>query len=138
MRWINLLKSHLHLQTEMSVNYDFWVTCITQSQVVDNKMEKRNTTSSWLTGSACYRVGDLEQSLLKAQAELDTLREQRVQHVKMAEAIVKQRDTYRVLLAQATAVNLPPQGNRHQVGKRKRRAGNSASSHGQFAKEFFY
>lgn len=85
----------------------------TQIQIFDSKMGKVNTTFNWLTNSACFRVGELEQSLLKAQAELESLREQRVQHVKMAEAIVKQRDTYRVLLAQATAVSLPPHGNRH-------------------------
>lgn len=81
-------------------------------QIVDNKIYV-NTTLNCLNNCACCRVGELEQSLLKAQAELESLREQRVQHVKMAEAIVKQRDTYRVLLAQATAVNLPPQGNKH-------------------------
>lgn len=93
------------------------MTCMTHNQIV-NKMEKGNTTSHWLTDRPCYRVCELEQSLLKAQAELESLREQRVQHVKMAEAIVKQRDTYRVLLAQATAVNLPAQGNKHQVGEK--------------------
>lgn len=100
----------------MSVIYHFCVTCMTQIQAV--KMEKATTISNWLTDRACYRVGELEQSLLKAQSELESLREQRVQHVKMAEAIVKQRDTYRVLLAQATAVNLPAQGNIHQVGQK--------------------
>lgn len=47
----------------------------------------------------------------KAQAELDSLREQRSQQVKMTESIVKQRDMYRVLLAQATGVSFPQQGN---------------------------
>lgn len=93
------------------------MTCMIHNQIV-NKMEKGNTASNWLTDSPRYRVGELEQSLLKAQAELESLREQRVQHVKMTEAIVKQRDTYRVLLAQATAVNLPAQGNGHQGGEK--------------------
>uniref|UniRef100_A0A3Q0S4T6 Nucleoprotein TPR n=1 Tax=Amphilophus citrinellus TaxID=61819 RepID=A0A3Q0S4T6_AMPCI len=56
------------------------------------------------------RHGELEQSLEKAQAELESLREQRSQQIKMAEAIVRQRDMYRVLLAQATGVTFPQQG----------------------------
>lgn len=55
--------------------------------------------------------GELEQTLEKAQAELDSLREQRSQQVKMTESIARQRDMYRVLLAQATGVNFPQQGN---------------------------
>uniref|UniRef100_A0A3B4WQJ2 Nucleoprotein TPR n=1 Tax=Seriola lalandi dorsalis TaxID=1841481 RepID=A0A3B4WQJ2_SERLL len=55
--------------------------------------------------------GELVQSLEKAQAELESLKEQRSQQVKMTESIVRQRDMYRVLLAQATGVNFPQQGN---------------------------
>uniref|UniRef100_A0A667WHZ1 Nucleoprotein TPR n=1 Tax=Myripristis murdjan TaxID=586833 RepID=A0A667WHZ1_9TELE len=51
----------------------------------------------------------LEQSLEKAQAELETLREQRNQQTQMTESIVRQRDMYRVLLAQATGVSFPQQ-----------------------------
>ncbi|XP_022066194.2 translocated promoter region b, nuclear basket protein [Acanthochromis polyacanthus] len=51
--------------------------------------------------------GELEQSLEKAQAELESLKEQRSQQVKMTESIVRQRDMYRVLLAQATGVSFP-------------------------------
>lgn len=58
----------------------------------------------------CLRHGELEQSLGKAQAELESLREQRSQQIKMTESIVRQRDMYRVLLAQATGVNFPQQG----------------------------
>uniref|UniRef100_A0A3B4WRI9 Nucleoprotein TPR n=1 Tax=Seriola lalandi dorsalis TaxID=1841481 RepID=A0A3B4WRI9_SERLL len=54
--------------------------------------------------------GELVQSLEKAQAELESLKEQRSQQVKMTESIVRQRDMYRVLLAQATGVNFPQQG----------------------------
>ncbi|XP_041791081.1 translocated promoter region b, nuclear basket protein [Chelmon rostratus] len=54
--------------------------------------------------------GELEQSLEKAQAELESLKEQRSQQVKMTESIVRQRDMYRVLLAQATGVSFPQQG----------------------------
>lgn len=60
----------------------------------------------------CYRRGELEQTLEKAQAELDSLREQRSQQVKMTESIVRQRDMYRVLLAHATGVSFPQQGNK--------------------------
>uniref|UniRef100_A0A8C4IU94 Nucleoprotein TPR n=1 Tax=Dicentrarchus labrax TaxID=13489 RepID=A0A8C4IU94_DICLA len=54
--------------------------------------------------------GELEQSLDKAQVELESLKEQRNQQVKMTESIVRQRDMYRVLLAQATGVSFPQQG----------------------------
>uniref|UniRef100_A0A3Q3ANC8 Nucleoprotein TPR n=1 Tax=Kryptolebias marmoratus TaxID=37003 RepID=A0A3Q3ANC8_KRYMA len=52
----------------------------------------------------------LEQSLEKAQAELASLKEQRNQQIKMTESIVRQRDMYRLLLAQATGVAFPQQG----------------------------
>ncbi|XP_053286450.1 translocated promoter region b, nuclear basket protein isoform X2 [Pleuronectes platessa] len=55
------------------------------------------------------RHGELEQSLGKAQVELESLKEQRSQHNKMTESIVRQRDMYRVLLAQATGVSFPQQ-----------------------------
>lgn len=61
----------------------------------------------------CYRRGELEQSLGKAQVELESLREQRGQQIKMTESIVRQRDMYRVLLAQATGVSFPQQGQRY-------------------------
>uniref|UniRef100_A0A8C5I1Y1 Nucleoprotein TPR n=1 Tax=Gouania willdenowi TaxID=441366 RepID=A0A8C5I1Y1_GOUWI len=53
---------------------------------------------------------ELEQCLVKAQAELESLKEQRTQQLKMTESIVRQRDMYRVLLAQATGVAFPQQG----------------------------
>ncbi|KAM4574038.1 translocated promoter region b, nuclear basket protein isoform 1-T1 [Fundulus diaphanus] len=53
---------------------------------------------------------ELEQSLMKAQAELESLKEQRSQQIKMTESIVRQRDMYRVLLAQATGVAFPQPG----------------------------
>ncbi|XP_068174893.1 translocated promoter region b, nuclear basket protein isoform X2 [Antennarius striatus] len=56
------------------------------------------------------RLDDLRQSFAKVQAELESLKEQRSQHLKMTESIVRQRDMYRVLLAQATGVSFPPQG----------------------------
>ena len=56
------------------------------------------------------RRSELEQSLQEAQAELEALRGQRIQQMQLAESIVRQRDMYRVLLAQATGASFPPQG----------------------------
>uniref|UniRef100_A0A3B1KCG5 Nucleoprotein TPR n=1 Tax=Astyanax mexicanus TaxID=7994 RepID=A0A3B1KCG5_ASTMX len=53
---------------------------------------------------------ELQKSLEKAQAELEQLREQRAHQMQLAESIVRQRDMYRVLLAQATGVSFPQQG----------------------------
>uniref|UniRef100_A0A8B9HVZ0 Nucleoprotein TPR n=1 Tax=Astyanax mexicanus TaxID=7994 RepID=A0A8B9HVZ0_ASTMX len=53
---------------------------------------------------------ELQKSLEKAQAELEQLREQRTHQMQLAESIVRQRDMYRVLLAQATGVSFPQQG----------------------------
>jgi len=58
------------------------------------------------------RRGELEQRFDKAKLELETLNEQRSEQVKVTESIVRQRDLYRVLLAQATGVSFPQQGNR--------------------------
>lgn len=68
------------------------------------------TLTSGLIRMNCVRGGELEQCLEKAQAELESLKEQRNQHLKMTESIVRQRDMYRVFLAQATGVSFP-QGN---------------------------
>uniref|UniRef100_A0A672ZEQ7 Nucleoprotein TPR n=1 Tax=Sphaeramia orbicularis TaxID=375764 RepID=A0A672ZEQ7_9TELE len=54
-----------------------------------------------------------EQELMKMsllQADLDALKEQRCQQMKITESVVRQRDMYRVLLAQATGVAFPQQG----------------------------
>uniref|UniRef100_A0A4W5PJ12 Nucleoprotein TPR n=1 Tax=Hucho hucho TaxID=62062 RepID=A0A4W5PJ12_9TELE len=59
------------------------------------------------TGTKC---SELERSLEKAQAELEALRELRSHQMQLAESIVRQRDMYRVLLAQATGVSFPQQG----------------------------
>uniref|UniRef100_A0A8C8HYA9 Nucleoprotein TPR n=1 Tax=Oncorhynchus tshawytscha TaxID=74940 RepID=A0A8C8HYA9_ONCTS len=56
------------------------------------------------------KCSELERSLEKAQAELEALREQRSHQMQLAESIVRQRDMYRVLLAQATGVSFPQQG----------------------------
>lgn len=56
------------------------------------------------------RRSELELSLQKAQVELEALRDQRTHQMQLAESIVRQRDMYRVLLAQATGVSFPQQG----------------------------
>ncbi|XP_012694986.2 translocated promoter region b, nuclear basket protein isoform X3 [Clupea harengus] len=53
---------------------------------------------------------ELEASLEKAQSELEQLKEQRTMQMQLAESIVRQRDMYRMLLAQATGVSLPQPG----------------------------
>uniref|UniRef100_A0A672JJM1 Nucleoprotein TPR n=1 Tax=Salarias fasciatus TaxID=181472 RepID=A0A672JJM1_SALFA len=58
---------------------------------------------------ACKMPEELEQSLEKAQSELELLKQQRSQQIKMTESIVKQRDVYRMLLAQATGISTPPE-----------------------------
>uniref|UniRef100_A0A4W4FNZ6 Nucleoprotein TPR n=1 Tax=Electrophorus electricus TaxID=8005 RepID=A0A4W4FNZ6_ELEEL len=50
---------------------------------------------------------DSRQVLEKAQCELAQLRQQRVHHMQLVESIVRQRDAYRIQLAQATGA---PQG----------------------------
>ncbi|XP_048845940.1 nucleoprotein TPR isoform X2 [Brienomyrus brachyistius] len=56
------------------------------------------------------RKTELEQSLEKAQRELEQLREQRSHQMQLTESIVRQRDMYRILLAQTTGVSFPVQG----------------------------
>ncbi|XP_058234959.1 translocated promoter region b, nuclear basket protein isoform X2 [Hemibagrus wyckioides] len=53
---------------------------------------------------------ELQNSLEKAQIELEQLRDQRAHQMQLVESIVRQRDMYRVLLAQATGVSFPQQG----------------------------
>ncbi|XP_062412025.1 translocated promoter region b, nuclear basket protein [Sardina pilchardus] len=53
---------------------------------------------------------ELEASLEKAQSELEQLKEQRTMQLQLAESIVRQRDMYRMLLAQATGGAVPPPG----------------------------
>ncbi|XP_023662175.1 nucleoprotein TPR isoform X2 [Paramormyrops kingsleyae] len=65
------------------------------------KEEQEATTS---------RKTELEQSLEKAQRELEQLREQRSHQMQLTESIVRQRDMYRILLAQTTGVSFPVQG----------------------------
>ncbi|KAM7011947.1 translocated promoter region b, nuclear basket protein [Tautogolabrus adspersus] len=54
--------------------------------------------------------GELEQRLDNALTELETLKEQRNKQDKVTESVLKQRDMFRLMLAQATGVSLPQQG----------------------------
>lgn len=65
----------------------------------------------------CYRRGELEQSFDKAHLELESLKEQRSQQVKMTESIVRQRDMYRMLLAQESGVSFPQQGKQQEMNQ---------------------
>ncbi|XP_060722892.1 translocated promoter region b, nuclear basket protein isoform X3 [Tachysurus vachellii] len=56
------------------------------------------------------KQSELQNSLEKAQIELEQLRDQRANQMQLVESIVRQRDMYRVLLAQATGVSFPQQG----------------------------
>uniref|UniRef100_A0A8C9TZ21 Nucleoprotein TPR n=1 Tax=Scleropages formosus TaxID=113540 RepID=A0A8C9TZ21_SCLFO len=56
------------------------------------------------------RTTELEQTLHKAQHEVEQLREQRNHQMQLVESIVKQRDMYRILLAQTTGVSFPAHG----------------------------
>ncbi|KAG5850582.1 hypothetical protein ANANG_G00083990 [Anguilla anguilla] len=56
------------------------------------------------------RRSELELSLDKVQSELEQLREQRSHQMQLTESIVRQRDMYRILLAQTTGVSFPTQG----------------------------
>uniref|UniRef100_A0A8C7PLX2 Nucleoprotein TPR n=1 Tax=Oncorhynchus mykiss TaxID=8022 RepID=A0A8C7PLX2_ONCMY len=71
------------------------------------------------TGTKC---SELERSLEKAQAELEALREQRGHQMQLAESIVRQRDMYRVLLAQATGVSFPQQAAAEEFSSTPRRS----------------
>ncbi|KAM6963006.1 translocated promoter region b, nuclear basket protein [Aplochiton taeniatus] len=50
---------------------------------------------------------EIDLGLEKALVELESLKEQRTHHMQLAESIVRQRDMYRVLLAQATGGSFP-------------------------------
>ncbi|XP_061681069.1 translocated promoter region b, nuclear basket protein isoform X3 [Syngnathoides biaculeatus] len=60
--------------------------------------------------SSGYNRVEVEQTLETTLAEVESLREQRNKHIKMSESIMRQRDMYRLLLAQATGVSFSQQG----------------------------
>ena len=59
-------------------------------------VSKLFTNPTWLG----FRVMELQQQLEEASCELEQLRLDRTRHAEMVEAIVRQRDMYRVLLQQ--------------------------------------
>ncbi|XP_078074443.1 translocated promoter region b, nuclear basket protein isoform X2 [Mustelus asterias] len=56
------------------------------------------------------RISELEVNLGEALNELERLREARAHQMQLVESIVRQRDMYRILLAQMTGVTIPIQG----------------------------
>ncbi|KAK1165301.1 translocated promoter region b, nuclear basket protein isoform X1 [Acipenser oxyrinchus oxyrinchus] len=63
--------------------------------------EEQETTSS--------KVAELQLNLEKALSELERLRDGRNHQMQLVESIVRQRDMYRILLAQTTGVSFPMQ-----------------------------
>ncbi|KAG7457192.1 hypothetical protein MATL_G00243860 [Megalops atlanticus] len=59
------------------------------------------------TETAASRKTELEQSLEAARREVEQLKEQRSHQTQLAESAARQRDMYRILLAQTTGVSLP-------------------------------
>ncbi|XP_048458062.1 translocated promoter region b, nuclear basket protein [Rhincodon typus] len=55
------------------------------------------------------RISELELNLSEALNELERLREARTHQMQLVESIVRQRDMYRILLAQMTGVTIPIQ-----------------------------
>ncbi|MBN3289713.1 TPR protein, partial [Polypterus senegalus] len=64
--------------------------------------EEQETTSS--------RVSELQADLDKALSELEQLKDSRNHQMQLVESIVRQRDMYRILLAQTTGVSFPTPG----------------------------
>uniref|UniRef100_UPI00398E7D17 translocated promoter region b, nuclear basket protein isoform X4 n=1 Tax=Pristiophorus japonicus TaxID=55135 RepID=UPI00398E7D17 len=56
------------------------------------------------------RISELQLNLSEALNELERLREARTHQMQLVESIVRQRDMYRILLAQMTGVTIPIQG----------------------------
>nr|DBA17744.1 TPA: hypothetical protein GDO54_016072 [Pyxicephalus adspersus] len=56
---------------------------------------------------AASQISELRKDLENAQAELEQLRENRQHQMHMLESTMRQRDMYRILLAQTTGVTLP-------------------------------
>ncbi|KFV68980.1 Nucleoprotein TPR, partial [Dryobates pubescens] len=64
--------------------------------------EEQETTSS--------KIAELQSQLDEALGELEKLRESRHHQLQLVESIVRQRDMFRILLAQTTGANIPLQG----------------------------
>ncbi|KAM4022992.1 nucleoprotein TPR isoform 2-T2 [Anomaloglossus baeobatrachus] len=57
--------------------------------------------------AAAAQLSDVKRKLDLALSELEQLRDNRQHHMHMLESIIRQRDMYRILLAQTTGVTLP-------------------------------
>jgi len=60
-----------------------------------------------------FRISELQSQLEEALNELEKLRESRHHQLQLVESIVRQRDMFRILLAQTTGAIIPLQGKRH-------------------------
>lgn len=57
-----------------------------------------------------FRISELQSQLDEALNELEKLRESRHHQLQLVESIVRQRDMFRILLAQTTGAVIPLQG----------------------------
>lgn len=60
-----------------------------------------------------FRISELQSQLEEALNELEKLRESRHHQLQLVESIVRQRDMFRILLAQTTGAVIPLQGKLH-------------------------
>lgn len=60
-----------------------------------------------------FRISELQSQLEEALNELEKLRESRHHQLQLVESIVRQRDMFRILLAQTTGAIIPLQGKLH-------------------------
>lgn len=67
-----------------------------------------------------FRISELQSQLEEAHNELEKLRESRHHQVQLVESIVRQRDMFRILLAQTTGAIIPLQGELHLSAPMKR------------------
>lgn len=62
------------------------------------------------TAVVAFRISELQSQLEEALSELEKLRESRHHQTQLVESIVRQRDMFRILLAQTTGAVIPLQG----------------------------
>lgn len=65
------------------------------------------------TAVVAFRISELQSQLEEALGELEKLRESRHHQMQLVESIVRQRDMFRILLAQTTGAVIPLQGKLH-------------------------
>ncbi|XP_053549834.1 LOW QUALITY PROTEIN: nucleoprotein TPR [Bombina bombina] len=90
-------------------------------ELAESKEKEEQETSS-------SRISELERELEIALSELQQLRETRTHQMQMVDSIVRQRDLYRVLLAQTTGVSMPAQDDTSLITPRKPSGPSSTSS----------